>query len=262
MRPWLERLADPPHASLSELNALAEERSITVLCGAPVRFVAPSTARAGYGAYERRVFDTGCVETRQENLHDVFNALAWLAFPRTKAALNARHVDALPREGHRRGSLRDLLTLLDEGGALVGRADDLAAELVQRRDWRTLFLDRRQHAEQLEVSVLGHAVLEQALAPWPGITCKALFLPPGPPDEQAAKWIMALPPDAAPRDLPALPVFGLPGWWPVQDEAFYGDFRYFRPAPGPTAKMPSGSRPGSRYGDIEESPGSAERDAG
>ena len=34
----------------------------------------------------------------------------------------------------------------------------------------------------------------------------------------------------SPKDLPPLPVFGYPGWFPGSgSEAFYGDERYFRP---------------------------------
>jgi hypothetical protein len=77
--------------------------------------------------------------------------------------------------------------------------------------------------------VLGHAVLEQALKPWPGITCKAIFArPQDDPDALAAAWLAARPTGASPRDLAALPVFGFPGWMPDQDERFYADERYFR----------------------------------
>ena len=231
VRPWLDRLGDPVAASHAELNRLAEEAGVRAAGGAPVRFVAPSTKPGSYGEYELQIHATGCVPTRTGNLHDVFNAIAWLAFPRTKAALNARHAEAIPRERGRRGPLRDLLTLLDEGGALVACPEPHLAALLRQRDWQALFWHQRAStASSLRVQVLGHAVLEQALDPWPGITCKALVLPSGPDaDDSAARCVWDLPEDAAPRDLPPLPVFGLPGWWPGQDAAFYGDARYFRP---------------------------------
>ena len=81
----------------------------------------------------------------------------------------------------------------------------------------------------MRIVVFGHAVMEKALEPWPGITCKALIAPArSDPDAQAQAWLAQLDPGATPRDLPALPVFGFPGWLP-QDEAFYADGRYFRP---------------------------------
>ncbi len=264
LRPWLEQLREPLRAGLEQLNAFAARGGLRVASGAPLRFVAPSADKARYGEYELQVFETGCVATRPGNLHDLFNALAWLAFPRTKAALNARHAAAIPAEHGRRGRLRDLLTLRDEGGAIVVCGDAMLASLLAARDWTALFWDqRRRTASAFDVRILGHAALEQALAPWPGLTCKALLVPPGDADAQAAAWIDSLPADGSPQLLPPLPIFGLPGWWPEQEAAFYADTRYFRPGAGAARdKIPPGSRPGSRYGDIEESPGSAERDAG
>jgi hypothetical protein len=218
------------------LNAFAEQAGLCVESGKPLRFVAPSVAQGSYGDYEMRVFESGRVETRPGNRHDLFNALAWLAFPKTKAALNARHAREIPRERGRRGRLRDLLTLLDEGGAIVSCADESLAAMLRGHRWRELFWDNRERVRTaLRVQVLGHAVLEQALEPRPGITCKALLVAPGSPagldaDRQAAAWLAALPGDAAPRDLPPLPVFGLPGWCAENEHAaFYDDQRYFRP---------------------------------
>ena len=48
--------------------------------------------------YEVHLFETGQVQTRPDNRHDLFNALAWLAFPRTKARINAMHAAEIPRE--------------------------------------------------------------------------------------------------------------------------------------------------------------------
>jgi hypothetical protein len=79
--------------------------------------------------------------------------------------------------------------------------------------------------------VLGHAILEQALRPWPGIACKALFVAAhADPDAAAAAWLAGLAQHATPSVLAPLPVFGYPGWFPGNDRAeFYEDSRYFRP---------------------------------
>ena len=180
-----------------------------------------------------RIHETGCVATRPDNLHDWFNALVWLAFPRTKARLNAMHAAEIPREGGRRGRLRDMLTLFDEGGALVVSDDAELIGLVREMRWRDLFWSHREEARRaMRFAVLGHAVLEQALEPWPGITCKAIFVSPGrSTDEQAAEWLASCGPQATPKDLAPLPVFGYPGWLPASaNAAFYDDERYFRPA--------------------------------
>ena len=215
--------------SLEALNRASQETGITTASGRPVRFVPPS---ASAGSYEIRIFETGCVATRADSLHDWFNALVWLAFPRTKARLNAMHAAEIPREGGRRGRLRDMLTLFDEGGALVVSDDVHLAALVRQMRWRELFwAERERLIGKMRFAVLGHAVLEQALEPWPGITCKALFVSPRASlDEQAEAWLSQCGPQATPRNLAPLPVFGYPGWLPGSANAeFYDDERYFRP---------------------------------
>ena len=185
--------------------------------------------------YEIRLFDTGRVETRAESLHDLFNALAWLAFPRTKARINAMHAAQIPREQGQRGRLRDLLTIFDEGGAIVC-APPALWNLLKNFEWKELFWERRADVlRSMKVHVLGHAVLEQSLQPWPGITCKAIFAEAGTEagddaDACAAAWLAALPAQATPRDMAPLPIFGYPGWLPSSERAeFYDDERYFRP---------------------------------
>jgi Protein of unknown function (DUF3025) len=222
VRPWLG--IERSHAGLS---AAAEALGLCTQSGQPLRFVAPTAAR---GAYELRVHATGCVETRPDSLHDWFNALCWLAFPRTKARINAMHAAEIPREGGRRGRLRDLLTIFDEGGAIVACADEELCALVRALRWKELFWSQRARVRRsMRFVVLGHAVLEQALKPWAGISCKAIFVRPDENLDQAtAAWLAACGPGASPRDLAPLPVFGYPGWMPEQDERFYAEERYFR----------------------------------
>jgi len=200
---------------------------VTNRAGQPIRFVPPQRK----GSYELRIATRGEVATRPDNLHDWFNALTWLAFPRTKARLNAMHAAEMPREGGRRGRLRDMLTIFDEGGALVVSDDAELMALVREMRWRELFWTQRERLERaMRFVVLGHAVLEQALEPWPGITCKAIFVSPQRAlDEQAEAWLAACPREATPRDLAPLPVFGYPGWCPASAQpTFYEDARYFR----------------------------------
>ena len=210
------------------MNAAAAEQSLRTESGRPLRFVPPAGADP---YYEVHLFESGQVHTRPENRHDLFNALCWLAFPRTKARINAMHAAQMPREGGRRGRLRDLLTLFDEGGALVACADEELNSLLRECRWKELLWDQRDRVRAvMRFVVLGHAVLEQAAAPWPGITCKALFVNPhGDLDGQAAAWLAQLPADATPRLLAPLPVFGYPGWLPDGEQAaFYDDERWFR----------------------------------
>jgi len=220
----------------------------------------PPGARDAY--YEIKVYETGCVETRPDNLHDFFNALAWLAFPRTKARINALHAAEIPREGARRGPLRDLLTIFDEGGAIV-KCDDLElVSLLESFRWKSLFWENRDQVRaSMRILVVGHAVLEQALEPRPGITCKAIVVPAAAdPDAAALRWLERRAPGDSPRILSPLPIFGYPGWHRDGERAdFYDDARYFRPAA--VKSEPESARQPLRES-AEESPGSAERDAG
>jgi len=221
VREWLDRIGTAP--TLDLLNSFSEEEDLKNEGGKPIRFVPPSSSDP---YYEIHVFETGHVQTRADNMHDLFNALAWLAFPKTKARINAMHAAEIPREGGKRGRLRDMLTIFDEGGAIVGCSTAVAA-LVREAKWRELFVERHR---EFRITVVGHAVLEQALAPHPGITCKVIFADPSHElDAQAAAWLATE--GSSPRDLPPLPVFGYPGWFERSGEAgFYDDERYFRPA--------------------------------
>jgi hypothetical protein len=226
VRAWLERLPRDGWPSLNSLNALAEEAQVQTASGMPLRFVPPS-ATDPY--YEVHLYQTGCVATRAENWHDFFNALAWLAFPRTKATINALHARELPRERGHRGRLRDLLTIFDEGGAIVRCADKDLRQMIREFRWRELFWDCRSRVlRDMRFIVLGHAVLEKALAPWPGIACKAMFIrADDDADAAAAEWLTA---HHTPQDLAPLPVFGYPGWLAESASAdLYADQRYFRP---------------------------------
>ena len=267
----LRRILDGlgPDAGLETLNAAAQKAAITVASGRPLRFVPPSSDETRYGEYELRVHETGCVETRPGNLHDFFNALAWLAFPATKAALNELHARQIPLENGRRGRFRDLLTLFDEGGAIVACDDPGLVDMLRGHRWKALFWEQREEVGRaLRIQVLGHAVLEQSLHPWPGITCKVIFVPLGcdDADRAAAGWLRALPESATPRDMASLPIFGYPGWLPASANGnFYDDARYFRPLSGiSTGKMRAGvgQAVAAAVRRAEESPGSAERDAG
>ena len=258
LRPWLS--GGLPR--LEQLDAAAVHAGLRVQSGAALRFVAPGADQENY---ELRAYRSGCVTSRPGNLHDIFNALAWLAFPKTKARLNALHAAQIPLESGQRGRFRDLLTIFDEGGAIVVCEDQELIELLRTFRWRELFWERRERVlASMRVLVLGHAILEQALQPWPGIACKVMFATGNDPDGEAAAWLESLPAQATPKLLAPLPIFGYPGWLPGNDQqAFYEDERYFRPfrrdkidtGVGQTAAARNASR-------VEESPGSAERDAG
>jgi hypothetical protein len=215
--------------------------------GVPIRFVAPGLpSRELLAQYEVRVYELGEVQTRADNWHDLFNALVWLTFPKTKAVLNAHHyreIRARRGEPHR-GTARDVLTLFDEGGVIVAAAGPELPALLRDFRWKELFWRRRADVlRSMRFHVFGHAIYEKALEPYPGVTAKALILevPRALLDAPLAQQLAELDARAvdhfrsenslaSTRALPPLPVLGVPGWARANEsEAYYDDASQFRP---------------------------------
>ena len=144
--------------------------------GQPIRFVAASLL--GTVPYEKHIFETGQVSTRENNWHDLFNALVWCRLPRLKMAMNAMHYERLDEEqSGRRGHLRDAVTLLDESGVLVVGTRREALQALAAKDWGRIFLQQRDAwRDDLRVVVCGHALLEKFLNPYKALTAHALLL--------------------------------------------------------------------------------------
>ncbi len=224
-----------------ELNALATP-SVVSGGGAPIRFVPPALS----GQYEVRIFETGEVQTRPDSWHDLFNALMWLAFPKTKAVLNGHHYKQIKsRLGERlRGTARDVLTLFDEGGVVVASADAELPALLREFRWKELFWRRRAEVlRSMRFHVFGHAIYEKALEPYKGVTAKALIVEAAPGlldaplerqlaefDARAADYFSGTQALASTRNLSPLPILGIPGWEPANArEEYYDDRVQFRP---------------------------------
>lgn len=230
--------ADPRTA----LNAAACRAGLRNAAGRPLRF-GPAAA-AGASAYEAHIARTGEVPTR-DNLHDLFNALVWLAFPRTKARLNALQARAIAADGigARRGSVRDAATLIDENAVLLvtQRADLIAA--LRAHDWQRLFVaERGAWQGALRAIVFGHALMEKLVQPYKAVTAHALVLDlPADADDAAVDGAAAaaLGTDLTPRALAPLPVLGIPGWADNGSPAFYDDAAVFRPARRPAHDRPT-----------------------
>jgi hypothetical protein len=227
---------DPAHGmpALGALNTLAAAQDIRQARGLPLRFIAPA-GRLSARDYESRILQTGQVPTRADTWHDVLNALVWLRFPRFKAALNAAHGTALGQETDTlRGRRRDALTMLDESGVwVISRDPDLHA-LLAAHAWHALFWERRQAVErEMRFVVVGHALLEKILAPYPSITGKCLMLNSDTldPDAAEAQAIATLDTINSPSQLTPLPVQGIPGWDAANACAlYYANQAVFRPA--------------------------------
>lgn len=246
----ISRLPADRWPTLEELSALATE--VRTAKGHDVRFVSPDAIRADRLAYERHIAATGEVPTRPRNWHDLFNALAWITWPLTKAKINAQHVAILDERGddelRHRGPERDSLTLFDEGGVIVAASDPSLLQLIRDFRWKELFWERRSEAEsRLAFFAFGHGCHEQSLAPYLGMVAKTVFVPVDElfhllpievqvprVDVLAAAFFQSRVRFASPKSLAPMPVLGVPGWhFAEQDEAFYSDAKHFRSKPRP-----------------------------
>ncbi|MEY3201241.1 MAG: hypothetical protein RIR70_791 [Pseudomonadota bacterium] len=135
--PWLERFDTLP--SLPTLNQIARDLKLTNAAGQPIVFVPEGDAGV---PYERQVFERGEIPTRPGSWHDVFNALCWFAYPRTKAALNARHIAHL--QPGPRGAMRDAATQFDECGLIVLHTHPPLAQCLMAHEWHQAFWQQRE----------------------------------------------------------------------------------------------------------------------
>jgi hypothetical protein len=211
------------------------------LDGSGPRFV-PQSELPEAQAYEQFIFDSGTVPTR-EGLHDFFNGLVWMRFPATKQLLNQLQAAEIQAAGvgQRRGPVRDAITLFDENAVLL-QAPDALWQALMARDWPRLFVELRPLWAQARLVLFGHALLEKLVAPYKSITGHVYRTPvPLELGDDLAAWDHWLATrlgaaELATKPFTPLPVLGVPGWWPAnQDPAFYRDETVFRP-PRPSPK--------------------------
>lgn len=155
--------------AVADLDAALSER-------AGRRFVpsAPRSRRRAKGpvdpaAYDAAIVESARVPTREQNAHDLANALVWGTFPRTKAAIHRRQLavvraaaaGAVPGRPWARSEEGDAIAMLDEGGLLVATRQGLGAAVqaeLERGDDAALTA-RVAQGDALGV-VFGHALVE------------------------------------------------------------------------------------------------------
>jgi hypothetical protein len=232
--PWFAPVADEGRAVAASL-AGGEPWPQALGGTAPVRFVPQAELPPGM-AYEQFIFDTGRVPTRQ-NLHDFFNSLCWRRFPLSKQRLNQLQAAQIAADGVRdvRGPVRDALTLFDENAALL-QAPAPLWDALTARDWLRLFVTLRPLWAQARLVLFGHALLEKLVTPYKSITAHVFRTPvPEALGDDLAAWDHWLAqglsaPVLAAKPFTPLPVLGVPGWWPANEEpAYYADAGVFRP---------------------------------
>lgn len=251
-RPWLSSLRSIAQPILQSADwRAALNTAATPLKnhrGLPIRFVPQAELPSGT-PYEAFISGTGQVPTR-DNLHDFFNALVWLAFPKIKSQLNACQAAEIARMSNaatdlslsmsNRGRVRDAATIFDENAALIITRDPELVEALRNHEWRHVFIGRREaFLQDYDVWLFGHALMEKLELPYKGITAHAwtveadntfFILSPMEKriwvDEQVSKQLAY---GLSTSSFTPLPVLGLPGWWGSQEESFYSDTKVFRP---------------------------------
>ncbi|MGH8665650.1 MAG: DUF3025 domain-containing protein [Burkholderiales bacterium] len=251
LRALLEELPGLGPCGLEELNALfsahagkAPREPAEKTPGA-IRLVAPDATPM---AYEERIVTCAEIVTRPHDWHDFFNALVWLRFAQTKHRLAALHAAGMksPARDGRRGPIRDAATQFDESGIVVASADAALLDLLAERRWKELFWARRRDVRQrMRFAVFGHGLYDALRAPFYRICGRAavVVVPQACIDAPAAVLCAHLDSILAerfaqgtwyprPKALLALPLLGIPGVCPEnEDAAYYDDTVQFRPPP-------------------------------
>ena len=195
--------------------------------------------------YEPRIFLTGEIQTREHNWHDLFNALAWMTYPRSKAALNQLHYRALLQEKERnitvRSALRDAATLVDESGVIVVSSNAFLIDLLKNFEWKTLFWEQRAAViEHMKFFLFGHGLYEKSLCPYLGMTGKGVlfYVEENFFKQSLSKQIAMIDiwldnflsnGNFTSADLVPVPLLGYPGWSPDNiDSCYYDNQSYFR----------------------------------
>ena len=210
--------SDCYHTVADALNRARDERCC-------VRFVSQQ-ALPGREPYETFIAREGAIPTR-DNVHDLFNGLVWLTYPRLKQRLNALQAEQIAARGigGSRGAVRDALTVLDENGAFL-RAPPMLVDALRARAWQPSFVENRAQWESTTLVIFGHALLEKLLQPRKAIT--AHVWPVDCCDDEPLAVALDTATVATKRWFP-MPILGVPGWWSAnEDPRFYDDAEVFR----------------------------------
>ena len=205
----------------------------TLGSGCTKKFVSQSELSSDI-AYEAFIYSHKRIPTR-DNLHDFLNGLCWLRFPQTKSRLNFLQAQEITSQGvgATRGPLRDALTLFDENVLLLQSSDELW-QALQDREWKKLFGELRDEWQSAHIVIFGHALLEKLVTPYKSITAHVFRIASDvdAKDDQALDaWLAKkLQPNyLVTKPYLPLPVLGIPGWWPENEDAsFYADTQVFR----------------------------------
>lgn len=211
----------------------------------PVSFVPQQHLDEQSLCYESFISRYQQVPTRPNNWHDLFNALIWKQFPRSKAALNRLHMRDIETEGtSRRTPRRNRITHFDECGVLLVYTADTIPNLLRQHSWQQAFVAHRSEWGQgIQALIFGHANYEMLLNPYIGLTGKWLGIEVPKDyfcwdnklqlayvDEKLLARVEEQDCLAERGALSPLPLLGVPGWWADNEvPSFYDNQDYFMP---------------------------------
>jgi hypothetical protein len=195
--------------------------------------------------YEQIIFEQGLVPTRDDSWHDLFNALVWFLFPRSKALLNRQHMEDIKQHGlSPRTQRRNRITHFDECGVVLACAEPKLLAMLKAHQWQKVWIEHRASwGREIQAYVFGHANYEMLLEPFVGLTGKWLAVEVATDfwslplseqypmlDEKLAQRVDKEDVFAKKDALSPLPLLGLPQWCEAnEDNAFYANTDYFRP---------------------------------
>lgn len=237
---------------LDDYQKILEVQSEPILTrtGKKLRIVKQDDKPQGFREhYAPRIYLKGEIQTRTENWHDFFQLLTWCLFPKSKAVINAIHIPRAKEriekgvDTGRRSPVENMLSLFDEGGAVIVSSDESLLQLIRDFQWKELFWNRRDElAAKLQCITFGHAMYEKGLVPYVGMTANSILIVVdkgffqqtlekrlGYIDERLPSLFSDGTQYSKPKDLSPFPVLGLPGWDPDNEsEAYYDNIDYFR----------------------------------
>lgn len=239
----------PPLSEWREFDDLLRARewpdvdALNALRGDPSspRFVAQTRELESEGLhYESRIAERNQIATRENNWHDLLNALIWIRYPRLKAALNRRQTEEIAIAGPKdRTRAQCALTHFDEAGIIVIVRDRALITAWDVHDWVELFWNHRDawQSGDARAIVFGHALLEHALRPTQLLVGKALVIADNAGSLKESDAVELLARRIAhgqlladPKELRPLPLSGIPGWLPAgEGELFYRTAACFQP---------------------------------
>ncbi|MFT6898652.1 MAG: hypothetical protein ACJA13_003076 [Paraglaciecola sp.] len=238
----------PNAQGLNQLKSELDRQGPPFICQ---QALAPSDAY-----YEKIIFQQGHIPTRPDSWHDLFNALVWLQFPKTKSLLNRLHVADITEFGlSPRTKRRNHLTHFDECGVVLAytanRDNNFAGhdiiEALTQHQWQRAFVEHKAcWGTDIHAMMFGHANYEMMLQPFIGLTGKWLAIEVGADfadktlvqrQQEVDNKLVAKISDeqlfSQPKPLLPLPLLGVPGWCEANvNPGFYDNRDYFRPKRG------------------------------